>query len=99
MGGDSSSVATQNLCCPFEAQDGDSYSVLTSFQKGDFMFLIDINEVYLQIPRLFLRFVVNRKIHQFKAQCFGITSGLHQGVCLDSEAGTPEGHLSAPLSG
>ena len=54
-------------------------SVLFSIRLGDWMASIDLREAYLQVPvhpesRLFLRFVSNGRVYQFKALCFGLST-------------------------
>ena len=54
-------------------------SVLLSVRQGDWMASIDLKEAYLQVPvhpdsRRFLRFVVQGKVYQFTALCFGLST-------------------------
>ena len=56
-------------------------SVLLSVRQGDWMASIDLKEAYLQVPvhpdsRRFLRFVVQGKVYQFTALCFGLSTAL-----------------------
>ena len=53
--------------------------VLLSVRQGDWMASIDLKEAYLQVPvhpdsRRFLRFVVQGRVYQFSALCFGLST-------------------------
>ncbi|XP_066971788.1 uncharacterized protein [Macrobrachium rosenbergii] len=49
-------------------------SVVASFQKGDWMMSIDMQDAYFHVPSKFLRFVFEGRIFQFKALCFGLST-------------------------
>ena len=53
--------------------------VLSSIWRSHWMVSIDMKDVYLQVPlhpdsRQFLRFVVDGKVYQFRAFCFGLST-------------------------
>ena len=59
-------------------------SVLLSVRQDDWMASIDLKEAYLQVPvhpdsRPYLRFVSEGHTFQFKALCFGLSTGLLMG--------------------
>ena len=82
-------------------------SVLGYIRKKDWMFSIDLKDVYFQIPvhpesPLFLRFCLEGRVYQFRALCFGLstapqvfTSVFHSGFGV----GSSEGRASTPLPG
>ena len=54
-------------------------SVLSSIQQGDWMISMDMKDAYFHVPihqasRPYLRFMFNRKVYQFKALCFGLST-------------------------
>ena len=70
------------------------------------MFLIDLKDEYFQIPvhpesYMYLRFVVQGKVYQFRALCFGlsITSQVFTSVWSGVGVNSSEGDLPALLSG
>ena len=55
--------------------------VLGSIRKGDAIFSINLTDAYFQVPihpdsQSFLQIVLNGKVHQFWAFCFGLSSAL-----------------------
>ena len=62
---------------PFKMES--NQSVLQSIRSFDLMISIDLKDAYLQVPihpssRKFLRFVVDSRVYQFKALCFGLST-------------------------
>ena len=62
---------------PFRMES--NQSVLQSIRSFDWMISIDLKNAYLQVPihpdsRKFLRFVVDSRVYQFKALCFGLST-------------------------
>ena len=62
---------------PFRMES--NQSVLRSIRSFDWMISIDFKDAYLQVlihpdSRKFLRFVVDGRVYQFKALCFGLST-------------------------
>ena len=62
---------------PFRMES--NQSVLRSIRSFDWMISIDLKDAYLQVPihpdsSKFLRFVVDDRVYQFKALCFGLST-------------------------
>ena len=62
---------------PFRMES--NQSVPQSIRSFDWMISIDLKDAYLQVPihpssRKFLRFVVDGRVYQFKALCFGLST-------------------------
>ena len=54
-------------------------SVLQSIRSGDWMFSLDLQDAYLQVPvhpqsRRYLRFCLGDQVYQFRVLCFGLSS-------------------------
>ena len=61
--------------------------VLRAIRKADKIFSVDLKD-YLQIQihlesPTYLWVTLNRKVFQFRVTCFGLSSGLHEGVPSD----------------
>ena len=81
-------------------------SVLGSICWGDWMFSVDLQDAYFQIPiyqesRPYLRFCLKGCVYQFRALCFGLSTAPQVFTSLRSGfgVGVLEGCMPSPLSG
>ena len=70
---------TQQLRNSDKVQDGDRCFSPGVSPRGDWMFSVDLQDAYFQVPvhqesHLYLRFCVERCVYQFKALCFGLST-------------------------
>ena len=82
-------------------------SVLGSIRQGDWIFSIDLKDASFQIPvhpesRPYLRFCLGRRVFQFWALCFSLSTAPHvfpRVFALVSDWAHTEGHMSTQLPG